>query len=52
MQCSAVVISSAVESNHIAGTELKVGIFAKRAMVDQDRQSLCYQKLNILVYLT
>ena len=24
--------------------ELKVGIFARRAMVDQARQGLCYQK--------
>ena len=31
--------------NHINGisTELKVGIFARRAMVDQAREGLCYQ---------
>ena len=33
--------------------ELKTGIFARRAMVDQAREGLCYQKeTNVLVYLT
>ena len=36
-----------------SGVRKEFGIFARRAMVDQAREGLCYQwKLNILVYLT
>ena len=48
-------VHSLSNNNHINGiSELKSGIFARRAMVDQTREGLCYQGRNLtfLICLT
>ena len=37
-------------SSDINKTELKAGIFARRAMVDQARWGLCYQRETLFLY--
>ena len=34
-------------SHHLAKSEVKSGIFARRAMADQAREDLCYQRRNL-----
>ena len=51
VECSERTVLSCLE---LAKCEVKCGIFARRAMVDQAREGLCYQRINLtfLICLT